>query len=200
MTAANIAVVLLAAGLSRRMGQDKLLRRLPNGKRLLEDRIQMIIAAGAVPYVALSDGPERSELVVASSAIPVLVPGVEQGMGVSISAAVHALPPTTTGILIMLADLPDVTADNLQILMARFDGERMLRATSQDGTPGHPVIFPARLRSKLETLTGDQGAKSLLQSGPVDLFPLPDQNAIRDLDTPEDWKAWEQGGLKTPRR
>lgn len=200
MPAANIAVVLLAAGQSQRMGQDKLLRQLPNGRRLLEDRIHMIFSAGAAPYVALPDTPLKHELVAGASAIPVLVPSDGKGMGDSISAAVQALPSSITGILIMLSDLPDVTSDDLRALMARFDGETILRATSQDGRPGHPVVFPTRLRSKLETLSGDQGARSLLKSEPVDLFPLPGRNANQDLDTPEDWQNWEQGALNSPRK
>lgn len=200
MTAANIAFVLLAAGLSRRMGRDKLLRRLPNGTRLLEDRIHMINGAGAVPYVAVPNEPRKPELVAARSAIPVCVPSNAQGMGDSISAAVRALPNNVSGILIMLSDLPDVTSDDLRALMDRFDGETILRATSQNGMPGHPVIFPVRYRRDLEALSGPHGAQALLRSERVDIHPLPGQNAVQDLDTLDDWKTWETARLTTPKK
>lgn len=200
MTVANIAVVLLAAGLSRRMGQDKLLKQLPNGMRLLEDRIQMCVAAGTAPYVALPDDPRKFALVGATSAIPVVVTGAAQGMGDSLSAAVRALPDTFTGIMILLSDLPDVTKDDIRTLMAQFDGETILRACSDDGAPGHPVIFPVRYRPRLETLSGNRGAQSLLRSEKVKLYPLTGQNAVRDLDTPQDWKAWEGAALRRPRK
>lgn len=200
MTAANIAFVLLAAGQSRRMGQDKLLKRLPSGKRLLVDRIDTILAAGAEPYVAVLNEPRKTKLVDKASAIPVLISCATQGMGDSISAAVRALPDDITGILIMLSDLPDVTSDDLRALLSGFDGDTILRAATKDGKPGHPVIFPARYRRQLEALSGDIGARDLLKSECVDLYPLPGQNAVRDLDTLHDWTDWEKGVLRRPRK
>ena len=200
MTAANIAIVLLAAGQSRRMGQDKLLRQLPSGERLLENRIHTILAAGSVPYVAVPNEPQKAGLVAKTSAIPVQVSGTAQGMGDSISTAIRVLPEDIAGIMILLSDLPDVTADDLRALLTRFDGETILRAATEAGKPGHPVIFPARYRPQLEALSGDIGARDLLKSEPVDLYPLPGQNAVRDLDTPEDWTVWEEGVLTRPRK
>ncbi|WP_298906403.1 nucleotidyltransferase family protein [uncultured Aliiroseovarius sp.] len=200
MTAANIAIVLLAAGQSRRMGQDKLLRRLPSGERLLENRIHTIRAAGTVPFVAISEDPQKSELVAKASGTPVQVSGTAQGMGDSISTAIRVLPDDIAGIMILLSDLPDVTANDLRALMARFDGKTILCAATEAGAPGHPVIFPARYRSQLEALSGDIGARDLLKTEPVDLHPLPGQNAVRDLDTPEDWTVWEEGVLTHPRK
>lgn len=200
MTAANIAIVLLAAGQSRRMGQDKLLRQLPSGERLLENRIHTILTVGSLPYVAVPYEPQKAALVAKTSAIPVQVSGTAQGMGDSISAAIRVLPEDIAGIMILLSDLPDVTADDLRALLTRFDGETILRAATETGKPGHPVIFPARYRSKLEALSGDIGARDLLKSEHVDLLPLPGQNAVRDLDTPEDWTVWEEGVLTRPRK
>lgn len=191
MTAANIAVVLLAAGLSRRMGQDKLLRLLPSGQSLLEDRIRMVKAAGFTPYVAVPLGSKKVEIVEQLSAIPVTVTTHARGLGHSLSVALHTLPDGFDGIMVLLSDLPDLTSDDLKNMVACFDGDAILRASSQDGSPGHPVVFPVRYRPQLEALSGDQGAKTLLGSETVVLHPLPGQNAVRDLDTPEDWTDWE---------
>ncbi|WP_424939944.1 nucleotidyltransferase family protein [Aliiroseovarius sp. S253] len=198
MTAANIAVVLLAAGLSRRMGQDKLLRTLPSGQSLLEDRIRMINSAGVVPFVAVPDKSTKLEIVdrLSANAIPIET----QGMGHSLSTAVNALPEGIDGIMVMLSDLPDVTSVDLGRMIERFDSKTILRASSAKGTPGHPVIFPTRYRPQLEALSGDKGAKVLLDTDFVDLFPLPGQNAVRDLDTPEDWDSWVETGSMTRRR
>jgi CTP:molybdopterin cytidylyltransferase MocA len=200
MTAANIAIVLLAAGQSRRMGQDKLLRRLPSGKPLLEDRINTIVAAGTVPYVAVTNEAQKTKLVAETSAISVQISSAAPGMGDSISAVMRVLPDDIAGIMILLSDLPDVTSDDLRALLSRFDGKTILRAATVAGKPGHPVIFPARYRPQLEALSGDIGARDLLKFEPVDLHPLPGQNAVRDLDTPEDWTVWEEGVLTRPRK
>lgn len=199
MTVANIAVVLLAAGLSRRMGQNKLLRRLPNGQTLLEDRLRMINEAGIAPYVARPAGSSKFDIT-NGQAISIAVSDNSLGLGHSLSVAVRALPTDISGIMVLLADLPDLTADDLRMMIATFDGKTILRGASSDGKPGHPVIFPTQYRPQLEALSGDHGARSLLTSENVQLVRLPGQNAVRDLDTPADWDAWTKMAVKTPRR
>jgi CTP:molybdopterin cytidylyltransferase MocA len=58
--------------------------------------------------------------------------------------------------------------------------------------PGHPVLFPARLRPALLRLKGDQGARDILRTEADQILPLPlpGSRAVTDLDTPEDWAAW----------
>ena len=69
-------------------------------------------------------------------------------------------------------------------------GERPVRATGADGTPGHPVIFPARLFAALARLKGDTGARAVLEGEAVLHVALPGRAALVDLDTPEDWAGW----------
>ncbi|SMR71913.1 CTP:molybdopterin cytidylyltransferase MocA [Aliiroseovarius halocynthiae] len=200
MTAANIAVVLLAAGQSRRMGQDKLLKTLPNGKSLLEDRIRMIAATGVTPFVALPENSQRTRLLETLPAVVVPVKDQTLGLGHSLSTAVAAIPAQIDGIMVMLCDLPDLTSNDLSAMMAQFDGSSILRGASEDGIPGHPVIFPMTYRTQLMTITGDKGAQDVLQNSPVTLHRLPGQNAVLDLDTPEDWAEWEKETVRSPRK
>jgi hypothetical protein len=75
-----------------------------------------------------------------------------------------------------------------------FVAYALLRATAQDGTLGHPVIFPADLRAAFATLSGDQGARTILQAHAARLhtIALPGHHALTDLDTPEAWAVWTQ--------
>ena len=68
----------------------------------------------------------------------------------------------------------------------------ILRATAADGTPGHPVLFPDWALPGLAALTGDSGARDLLQQhrDRTERVALPARHAVTDLDTPEDWAAW----------
>ena len=68
------------------------------------------------------------------------------------------------------------------------------RATDANGTPGHPVIFPADLRTEFASLHADAGARALLQrhSPRIRLIALPDHHATLDLDTPEAWAEWRR--------
>ena len=89
--------------------------------------------------------------------------------------------------------MPDLTAADLATLIAAFDQtpDMILRGSAGE-TPGHPVILPVQLIPELLTLTGDQGARSILVRHPnlIRLIALPNQHASTDLDTPEDWVAW----------
>ena len=91
--------------------------------------------------------------------------------------------------------VPDITSADLARVAAHHQSNAptILRAAAQDGTPGHPVLFPRQFFGALQKLSGDQGARSILRSAPVTLVPLPDSHALTDLDTPEAWAAWRAG-------
>ena len=103
-------------------------------------------------------------------------------------------------VLVLLADLPEITTADLQTLLRRHAEvpDRILRATAEDGTPGHPVLFPDWALPELAALSGDAGARDVLrrQQGRVELVPLPGRHAVTDLDTPEDWAAWRGIGAQ----
>ena len=135
----------------------------------------------------------RAAAVDALAVTRVAGPDPAQGMAASLVAGV-AQVPAGAAVLLMLADLPEITTDDLaQVLrMAEDTPAHILRGTAADGTPGHPVLFPPDLRAELLALTGDEGARSLLQrhKARVRPVPLPDRHAVTDLDTPEAWAAW----------
>ena len=115
-------------------------------------------------------------------------------MGASLRAGVAALPADATAVIVLLADLPEIEADDLPRLLAAHaaDPAAILRATAADGRPGHPVLLPAGLFPALAQAAGDTGARDLLAARPerVRPVPLPGTRAITDLDTPEAWAEW----------
>ena len=111
-------------------------------------------------------------------------------MGASLAALAQALPDGVEGALILPADMPDITADDLKTILQGFDNTHILRGASADGRPGHPVLFPRAFFPRLTALQGDQGARALLQGAEIRAIPLPGKHALTDLDTPEDWAAW----------
>jgi CTP:molybdopterin cytidylyltransferase MocA len=64
-------------------------------------------------------------------------------------------------------------------------------------TAGHPVVFPKDLIADLCALTGDTGAKDIIQAhkNRLRLIALPDDHATLDLDTPESWQDYRAGGV-----
>lgn len=191
MSAPETTILLLAAGLSSRMrGRDKMLEEI-DGEPLLRVMARRATRAGVPVRVVL--GPEQTARRAALDGLAVeIVQAAEtDGMAASIRAGVAGL---TGPVLVALADMPEITAQDLYLMVslgAQAKGA-ILRAAAADGRPGNPVFFPADLLPRLALLTGDQGARAILQTeaARVHLLPLADERALVDLDTPEAWANW----------
>jgi CTP:molybdopterin cytidylyltransferase MocA len=189
-------LLLLAAGASSRMrGPDKLLEEV-GGVPLLARSAREALATGLDVIVALSpDRPDRARALAEMPLGRVWVPDAGEGMAASLRAAVAAAPEAAP-LAVLLADMPEITSGDIAMLVGAFGAagsERVVRAASEDGQPGQPVIFPARLRPALLALTGDAGGREILRREEVFLVPLPGRRALTDLDTPEDFAAFRGG-------
>lgn len=188
-----IAILLLAAGASSRMrGRDKL-REIIDGESLLRRMCKRALAADLGPvFVSLpsADHP-RVDSLSGLAVTQVFVPDADQGMSASIRAAITTLTPVIQAVMIIPADMPELTAQDLCTLAKAHRHGRITRGAS-DGTPGHPVLFPADLFPDLQKLQGDQGARPVIaaHSDRLHLVSLPERHALTDLDTPEAWIDW----------
>lgn len=190
------AILIPAAGASRRMaGRDKLMEPVDDIP-LLRRQAHRALETGAAVLVTLPalDHPRA----VALRGLPVRqvpVPDAGTGMAASIRRGIACLPPGLSGLAILPADMPDITSADISLLFDRFDaaGSKVLvQATGDDGTPGHPVIFPADCFAALSRVTGDAGGRAVVQVNYHRLVrvPLEGARALTDLDTPEAWQAW----------
>lgn len=204
MTPLALPLLVLAAGKSSRMrGRDKLLEEVSPGTALLTDRVQTALGTGQPVLVALPPralAEERWALIDEEPVAAVEVLRCEDGMAHSIVAGIEALPQGAVGVAILLADMPDISTQDLRHMLAEFDGDRILRGTTADGRMGHPVIFPARDFPALRSLEGDDGAREILVRNKDRIRPvaLPHGRARVDLDTPEDWAAWRSAKHQEP--
>ena len=187
-------VLILAAGASRRMGaRDKLAEDI-GGQSLLGHVADVALGSGVDVFVTLPDPDMDRAPLLAEKPVNILrVPDADSGMAASLRVWPDAAPQDATGVVVMLADMPDVTSGDLSILMQAFmdaGGKQIIRATDTSETPGHPVIFPRHMFENFADLRGDQGARPLLRGQDVIQVALPDLHATTDLDTPLDWAAW----------
>ncbi|WP_126976562.1 nucleotidyltransferase family protein [Frigidibacter oleivorans] len=189
-----LALICAAGSSSRMRGSDKLIQQV-DGVPVLRHAAAAARAAGMLVAVALpAAGPFRAGRLAALQGLELTalpVPEAAEGIAASIragAAAAEAAP----GIMVLLADMPEIGAEDLAAVLAGWSGDpdRVARATAADGRPGHPVLFPRRLFPRLATLTGDAGARGVLAGEDVLPVPLPGSRALTDLDTPEDWAAW----------
>lgn len=188
----DLTILLPAAGASARMqGRDKLLEEI-DGIPLLRRTTQ--IALQAAPHVVVTlrnDDRSRRLALQGLPAFVLTIPDAAEGLSASLRAGAR----TATGPLMILpADMPDITADDLRTLIAAAAEapHAILRGADGNGTPGHPVLFPPDVLPAFARLGGDEGARSILQANRdrVRLIPLPDSHALTDLDTPEAWAEW----------
>lgn len=192
----DIPILLLAAGLSARMrGRDKLLEQIGGTPLLLRQIARLRQASDAQIYVTLPPAPHpRHGLVEAAQVHGIPVADAADGMHASLRAGLAALPPAEA-VMIVLADMPDLTAEDFAHVLQAVDlhSDRLIwRATGADGTPGHPIVFRAALWPELMRGTGDQGGRAVIQAhrDRVAHVPLQADHALTDLDTPEAWDAW----------
>lgn len=191
-----IPILILAAGASSRMqGRDKLMEEV-GGVPLLRRQVQRALKTGAPVLVTLPPPPHpRYGTLEGLDIAAVPVPDAAMGMNESLRTGLEALPTEASAVMVMLADMPDVTTQDITTVLHAVDlksGNLIWRATTQSGDAGHPIVFHADLLPELSALHGDQGGSAVVRAHADKTLPvpLPGTHARTDLDTPEDWAAW----------
>lgn len=189
----TVAIVLLAAGTSSRMGEGglhKLLARF--GGIPLVRRSAMIALTCRSSSVTVVTGYRDADIREAVAGLEVGIAhnhDYRSGMATSICAGVGvAQRAGPDGIMVMLADMPALGSADLDCLIAEFraaGGKSIVRAMAQ-GAPGNPVIFPRSVYPALLTLHGDEGARKLINRYGLPVIDVEIGDGARvDVDTPE---------------
>jgi molybdenum cofactor cytidylyltransferase len=184
-----IAAVMLAAGLARRMGRQKLLLQL-QGKPVVRWSVEHIVSH--VEDVVVVTGPEDTAIRQALEDLPVrfaVNPRPQDGQGTSIAAGIAALKPWTTAALIALGDQPRMPAAVVPALLDAFrrSGKAIVAPVYQ-GVHGTPVLFSSEVFGELRALTGDAGARAVVKANPERVEAVAFDLAMPpDVDTPEDY-------------
>lgn len=183
----RVVALLLAAGRGRRFGSDKRLARLPDGRGLLAASAERALQVFAEVHVLLRDEDDAQALGLPDACRIIRCPDADQGMGHSLAAGVRALAGCEAdAIAVLLGDMPWVAADSLWQLCPQAAAERIVYPL-YDGQRGHPVLFGRAFWPALQTLTGDEGARALLQvqAAACQGAALADPGVLRDVDRPQ---------------
>ena len=184
----QIDVLVLAAGAASRFGSAKQLL-IYRGRSLVQHCIDKAnrLCPGRV-FVVLGANQELIEPLISDAKI-VRNHDWQQGLGVSIAAGIDNIDPQSDGLLILLADQVALTTDELNLLLDAFDGSNTV-AAQYAGRRGVPAIFPPSLYAELKALSGDSGAKALLQRSDINITEIDLPSGAMDIDTPEDWAVF----------
>ncbi|NTF42125.1 molybdopterin-guanine dinucleotide biosynthesis protein MobA [Rhizobium sp. AC27/96] len=189
----SVAVVLLAAGRASRMGEGgphKLLAEF-DGVALVRRSALSAMASGAASVVAVT-GHRRGDIERALGNLAleqVYNPDYAAGMAGSLAAGVGTpAAQRADGVLVMLADMPGITADDLKTLISAFreaGGLAIIRAVS-GGKRGNPVILPHSMLRAVMQLEGDVGARHIIETSRLPVIDVDIGEAAHlDVDTPE---------------
>ena len=200
-----VGIVVLAAGGSQRMGQPKQLLPL-GGRTLLRRAAETAIASTCRPIV-VTMGAHEELLGPQLHSLPVLVahnPDWRQGISSSLRVGLKALmkaAPEVEGALIMLADQPLVSAEDLDRLVAvHRETDKDIVASEYADTCGVPMFIAWRLFEQATSLSGDAGAKSLIARYDEHVVSVPLTAAATDIDTPADYERFasvDRGGSRS---
>lgn len=183
----SIAGLILAAGFARRFGSDKRQAVLNSGETLLASSLQQVRAALPATWVVLRPDDDAQALGVPTDIPVVRSEMAEGGLGHSLASGVRVISEQSSAdaVAIFLGDMPWISPTTLEQLFAAASAERIVLPT-YNGQPGHPVIFGRQFWPPLTQLTGDSGARSVLQAHPtaVQRIAVSDAGVVQDVDTP----------------
>jgi molybdenum cofactor cytidylyltransferase len=184
-----VAGVILAAGLSTRMGRNKLLLEL-GGEGVLRRTVQVAAAAGLDPLlVVLGHDAERvREELRGLRCTAVFNAAYSEGMSTSLREGFRAVPDETAGGVALLGDMPLVSAAMIAALVDRFRaGRATLVISNYDGVVAPPVLYGRALFAELRALEAGDAGRQVVQRhrGEAEEIAWP-ASALADLDVPAD--------------
>jgi molybdenum cofactor cytidylyltransferase len=189
-----VAAVILAAGQSRRMGgPNKLLAQL-DGKPLVRRAVEAALRSRAA-WVTVVTGHQPELVRAALAGIPVAIvhnPEFAEGLSTSLRAGIAALPGEVEGAIVCLADMPEVTSDVIDRLIAAFEAREgaCIVVPTASGKRGNPVLWSRHFFRLLAAVSGDVGARHLIGENSEAVVEIEIGEAVTvDLDTPEAMRA-----------
>ncbi|MEE9389483.1 MAG: NTP transferase domain-containing protein [Paracoccaceae bacterium] len=194
----KVAILILTEAPKPGSDQPDPLLAMVDGQDLLTQVIRRACATGFPVFVTIgTDVMERGQAIAHEPITIVPIPSDRTDISATLRAGINSLPEGLNGALVMLANMPNLTQDDLSTLLTHFaevGSNLAVSATDKSGHPGHPVILPSRLFPYAKHLSGDQSARSLLHSESISLVKLENGHANTDMDRPENWVSWRADG------
>lgn len=190
----RFGAIILAAGASTRMGEPKQLLPLA-GHPLITRTVETALESAAWPVVVVL-GAHAEKIRPLLARYPVLIAENSawiEGMASSLRTGIATLQQFSRSLdaaLVALCDQPAFSAETInQLVTAQRESGRSIAAARYNGRNGAPALFLREHFAALSTLTGEEGARSLLNGTPERLVAIDLPALAADLDTPADYAA-----------
>lgn len=196
----SIAILLLAAGSSSRMGQSKQLMPVKGVPLLVRSVREALHACPDVSVVLGAQADAHRSVLVGLPVHLVVNTHWQLGMGSSLKlglANILQVSPSVDGILVMVCDQPGATSSHLARLIRQAShSTKAIIASAYGNVRGVPALFKHQAFELLSSISDEAGASKVIRQHPelVDVIDLPGGDI--DIDTPEDYHRF----LNSPER
>ncbi len=186
----RVAGIVLAAGTSARFGADNKLLATYNGQPMVRSVVEATLATDLDPVIVVT-GHDAGAVQAALDGLDVVFAHNAEfatGQAGSLKTGIAAVPQGCAGAMILLGDMPDVSAEIINQLLDEFAGEDCIIVPQHKGVRGNPVILGTGNFAELEKTSGDKGARNLLSGDKVRMIRVNSDAILRDFDTPDSLK------------
>jgi molybdenum cofactor cytidylyltransferase len=202
--APRIAAVVLAAGRSSRMAPANKLLTEVDGRLMVQRAVDAALASHANPVYVVTghDGPRVRAALAGKPVTFVENPDFATGLSSSVKSGIAALPEDVDGALFMLGDMPMVSTEHVDKLVAAFNPVegRSICVPTYKAKRGNPVLWARRFLPMIAAIAGDTGARTLLGEHADELceVEMADPGILLDIDTPEALAELRVTGQQVP--
>lgn len=194
----KISVIIMAAGFSKRMKQNKLLLTYEN-QTFLERTLHLVQQLSVYETILVLSN-ENQKYIEIPSAIK-LVSNKKAELGQSASVALGTERAKGDGYLYLPIDQPLLTADLLNELFPHYTEDKIIFPVHEDGQPSSPIFFGKKFRNELLRVTGESGGREVRFRHPEALEGITVKNPklLVDIDTPEEYQQLLQAKMSEER-
>ena len=193
---AKVGIVVLAAGQGKRSGTNKLLVENKKGEALFMSAVKAAISSQARPvFVITGYRHEEMEEYLSKYDINILYnPSYATGIGTSISLGLKSMPSTCDGAILLPADMPNITAADINKLINKFDKKsgKEICLFSHNGTKGNPVLWSKELYDKAEIVPENADVRVVFaeHSDYIKIVEVKDKKKLADINFPGEVKEY----------
>ncbi len=188
----TVGAVVMAAGMSRRMGDMKVLLPWSEGRTILEHILHQLALARVDPVVVVTGNraDDVGALAERSGALIAHNPEYETAeMLSSLQVGLRALPTHVSAALIVLGDQPRIQPRVVdQVVMAYAEGQGDIVAPSYQMRRGHPILIDRRYWQEIYDLPKSGAPRDVINRHPVTHITVETDSVLRDVDTPDDYR------------